>query len=365
MDSNDPTTHAARSAFLDWKALVGIGVSGILLYFAFRGVDFGEVVHEISQADPWLLLAATAAATFVFWIRAWRWKSILDPVRRGTTFRSRFAAVNIGFMANNLLPARVGEFARAFAISRLEPVPIVAGFSSLVIERLLDALFLVFALFVAMALPDFPAWPDDATTDFPAIARGLGFIAGCAAIGLFLLVLFPRPVVRAIEAVITRVLPRSARRPVVDVLEAFLSGAAILRDGRLLARAVAWTAVVWLVNTLGFWLAFLAFDLDLSLTAALFFNSAIAFAVAAPSAPGFFGVYELAARAVLVNLWGREASKAVGFALGFHIAGFIPVTLMGLYYAWSMGLSLSSVAHTGEVVEEAVERETGAGRPTP
>jgi uncharacterized protein (TIRG00374 family) len=267
--------------------------------------------------------------------------------------------VNIGFMANNLLPARVGEFARAFAIARLEPVPIPAALSSLVIERLLDAVFLVVALFVAMTLPGFPAWPSDASTDFPAVARGLGIAVGVAILALFLLVMFPKPAVRAIEAVLNRTLPQSVRRPVVDALEAFLLGAAVLRDPGLLLRAVLWTVVVWTVNTLGFWFAFYAFDLDLPFVAALFFNSAIAFAVAAPSAPGFFGVYEIAARAVLVNLWGREASKAVGFALGFHIAGFIPVTLMGLYYAWRLGLNLGGVAQSGEIVEEAVEQETG------
>lgn len=355
-------THAARNAFLNWKALVGIALSVVLLYFTFRDVDFGEVVHEIRQANPLWLLAATAAATLVFWIRAWRWRSILDPVRPDTSFRSRFAAVNIGFMANNLLPARVGEFARAFAIARLEPVPIPAALSSLVIERLLDALFLVLALFVAMTMPGFPGWPGTASIDFPAIARGLGLMAGALMMGLLLLVLFPKPAVRAIEAVLNRTLPRSVRRPIVDALEAFLLGAAILRDMRLLVRAAAWTVIVWLVNTLGFWFAFFAFDLELPFAAALFFNSAIAFAVAAPSAPGFFGIYELAARAVLVNLWGREASKAVGFALGFHIAGFIPVTLMGLYYAWRLGLNLSGVAQAEEMVEEAVERETGTAQ---
>jgi hypothetical protein len=361
--NNGSGTHAARKAFLNWKAIVGIALSAVLLYYTFRDVDFGEVVQEIRLANPWYLLAATAAATFVFWIRAWRWRSILDPVHRGTTFRSRFAAVNIGFMANNLLPARVGEFARAFAIARLEPVPIPAALSSLVIERLLDALFLVVALFVAMTLPGFPGWPGDASIDFPSIARGFGAVTGLLFVGLFLVVLFPRPAVRAIETVLNRTLPHSVRRPIVDALEAFLLGAAILRDGGLLLRAVAWTAVVWIVNTLGFWLAFYAFDLDLPFAAALFFNSAIAFAVAAPSAPGFFGVYELAARAVLVNLWGREASKAVGFALGFHIAGFIPVTLIGLYYAWRLGLNLNRVAQSEEIVEEAVERETGTAHP--
>jgi len=354
---NDPGTGGHPSAF-GWKTLVGIGISVVLLYFAFRGVDFAEVVREMRTANPWWLLGATFFATGVFWIRAWRWRAIVDPVRLGTRFRSRFAAVCIGFMGNNLLPARIGEFARAYAFSRMEPVPVVASLSSLFIERLFDAVSLVVLLFVAMALPGLPAWPGDAATDFPAIARGVGIIVVGILLFLFFLVLRPQAAVRGLEAVATKVLPRAIRRPVIDALEAFLAGAAVLRNGRLLFETTWMSVVLWLFNCMGFWFAFRAFGLDLSFTAALFFQSCIAIGVALPAAPGFFGTYEFAAKVVLVDLWGMDASKALGFALGFHLAGFIPVTLMGLWYAWSLGLSLRGMARTEEAVEEAVEART-------
>jgi uncharacterized membrane protein YbhN (UPF0104 family) len=160
------------------------------------------------------------------------------------------------------------------------------------------------------------------------------------------------------EAVANRFLPRAFRRPVVDALEAFLSGVGILRSGRLLTEASLWTAFLWTVNAMSFWVAFRAFGIDLSFTAALFFQSCLAFAVSVPSAPGFWGVYELAAHGVLVTLWGQDATTTLAFAVGFHIAGFLPVTLMGLWYAWKLGLSLGGVARTEEVVEEAVEEAT-------
>jgi len=347
------------NSILSWKAGIGITISVVLLWWVFRGQDMGDVLREIAAADLWLLLLATVLATVVFPIRAWRWRTILDPVQKGTTFRTRFAAVNIGFMGNNLLPARIGEFARAYAISRLEKVPVVAALSTLVIERLLDALFLVTMLFAAMALPDFPAWPTDAETNYPAIARGIGVTLGLVAALLFGLVLWPRQTVRGFEAVANRILPRAIRRPIVDALEAFLAGVGILRNGRLLAESIAWTIFLWLVNALSFYVAFLAFDIQLSFTAALFFQSCLAFAVSIPSAPGFWGLYEGAARVVLSGLWGIEASKVLGFALGFHIAGFLPVTVMGLWYAWKLGFSLERVAHSEEEVEEAVEQATG------
>lgn len=342
-----------------WKAALGIIISAVLLWYAFRNEDPAEIAHEISRADPLLLLLATAAATFVFWIRAWRWRSILDPVRPGTPFRSRFAAVNIGFMGNNLLPLRVGEFARAYALSRLEPVPLVAAFSTLVLERLFDGIMLVLFLFVSTALPGFPEVRLGQATDFTAVARGLAVVVLTAMVVLFLLVLFPERAVRLLERVAGAILPATLRRPIVDALEAFLAGVSILRDPVLLSRATAWSVVLWLVNALGFWLGMRAFDIDLPFVAAVFLQSCVALAVSVPSAPGFFGPFEAATSVVLVGMWGTDASKALGFALGFHIAGFIPVTVMGLFYAWRMGLSLRGMARAEDVVETAVERQSG------
>lgn len=348
------------SLLLDWRAWLGIAISALLLWYAFRDEDFGLVLAEIRAADPFLLTLATAAATFVFWMRAWRWRSILEPVRPGTSFRSRFAAVNIGFMGNNLLPARAGEFARAYALARAESIPIVASFSSLVIERLFDGIFVVGLLFLSIALPGFPA-SENGGGLYVATARVLGVGVAIGLLVLTALVLRPRPMLDVIEAVLGRTAPEKIRRPIVDALEAFVAGISILRSPRLLLEATAWSAALWLVNGLGFLLALRAFDIDVPFVGALFLQSCIALAVSVPSAPGFFGVYEVASEFVLVGMWDVPSARANGFALGFHIAAFIPVTLMGLYYAWQLGMSLSGVAAAEEAVEEAVEEATQLG----
>ncbi|MGH7578379.1 MAG: lysylphosphatidylglycerol synthase transmembrane domain-containing protein [Longimicrobiales bacterium] len=345
--------------FLDWRALLGIAISFGLLYYAFRDEDLGLIASEIRRADPLLLLIATALATFIFWIRAWRWRAILEPVSKNTTFRSRFAGVTIGAMGNNLLAARAGEFARAYAFSRMEPVSIVASFSSLVIERLFDGIFLVVFLFLAMTLPGFPPFQVSGDVPYVTGARILIFLIALTFGSLFLMALWPDRFVARFEAVITRILPAKLRRPIIDALEAFLVGVSSLRDPKLILRATFWSAVVWTVNALGFWVAFHAFGMDLPLSAGLFFTSCISLAVSAPSGPGFIGVYQAAAEFVLVTLWGQEAAKALALSIGFYISAFIPVTLIGLFYAYRLGLTLSRVARTEEAVEVAVERETG------
>lgn len=346
---------------LNWRGILGIVISIVLLYFAFRGVeDLGEVWGAIAAADPLYLLVATFFATAVFVIRAWRWEPILRPMG-DTGFRSRFAATTVGFMTNNLLPARVGEFARAYAMSRLEPVTISASLGSLVVERLFDGLTLVALLAFTMAMPVFPEVGTVGGRDLGDLAGTMFLAFGGLAVILAAVVLWPGPAVGFAERMAERLLPSAVRRPVVDALKAFLEGVGVLRRPVLLLQISLWSLGLWLFNSLGFWFAFQAFDIDVPFVGALFVQSVVALMVAIPSAPGMFGVYEAAARIGLVTVWGVEVAPALAFAIGFHLAGYIPVTLIGLYYVWRLGLSWREVEQSEEAVETAVERSAAGG----
>lgn len=349
-------TADRRRPLLDWRALIGIGISVALLWWAFHEEDPAAIWAELKLADPLLFILAAAAATGVFWIRAWRWKGILAAAAPDTPFRSRFAAVSIGFMGNNLLPLRVGEFARVYALSRMERVSMVASFGSLVIERLFDGIFVVLLLFVAVSLPGFPLVESNT---YLAVARGLGVMITLAIVILGLLVWQPVRSVRLFQRIVAKLLPEKLERPLIDALESFLAGVGALRNPWLVLRTSAWSLVLWLFNALGFYIGLLAFGMRLPFEAALFLQSAVALAVSIPSGPGFFGPFEGATRLVLVGIFGADRAQALAYAIGFHLAGFIPITLIGLFYAWRLGLSLREVAETEEVVEEQVEEETG------
>jgi uncharacterized protein (TIRG00374 family) len=340
---------------------VGLTVSAGLLYWVFRGQDPAVILGNIADARPLPFALAIFAATFVFAIRAWRWRVILEPTGVPTSFRSRFAATAIGFMGNNLIPLRVGEFMRAFALARVEPVPVAAAFSSLVIERLLDGACVVAFLFVSMTLPGFPGLFSEGEV-YTSVARGIGAGVATAFALLFAFVVWPKPAVRLTERLVL-FLPHSVRRPIVDSLEAFLAGAGILRSPLILLRSVAWSVGHWMVNALGFWFAFRAFGMDLNYTAALFFQSVIAIAVSVPSAPGFFGPFEAAATLVLSGMWGAPVERATALAIAFHVGAFIPITLIGLYYARAIGFSLKEAGASAETVETAVEGTRGPEGP--
>lgn len=344
-----------KRSYFDWKAVLGISLSIAALWYALRDANLHEVAREIGRADPLLYLLSVFLATAVFWIRAWRWGTLLSDAAPNTAFRSRVEATVIGFMGNNLLPARIGEFARAYAFSRMEKVTIVASFGSLVVERMFDAIGIIAILFIMMAMPDVPDITNLGGYNFSAVGRTLAVLVLFGlALGIAL-VLFPARTVAIVEKYFARFLPAAIRRPFVDALEAFLSGLTALRSPGIISLATAQTAVLWLFNGLSFWVAFKAFGIDLPFTAALLLQSVIALFVSVPSGPGFWGLYEAAARVVLVDAYAIPREKAMGFAIGFHIGGFIPVTLLGLYFAWRLGISLREVESSEEVVEEAVE----------
>lgn len=348
---------------LNAKAVLGIAVSLLLLWWALRDVSFDEVVHEIRSADPVLFFGAVAVATSGLAIRALRWKSLLAPVAAEVPFRPRYAAVSIGFAANNLLPARVGEFARAFSLGRLAGVPIGAVFASLVMERVFDGMAIVGLLFAAMAAPSFPATAEIGGVDPRVAARVVAAVTGALAVFLFLLAAAPERSVSVAERVAERVLPPSMRRPLVDALHSFLGGLGILRDPRLLLVSLAWALAQWLFLALSFWLAFRAFGItQVPFAGAVFLQSLVSLAVAVPSSPGFFGPWEAAAKLGL-GLWGVPAGQAVSFAIGFHIGGFIPVTLIGLWYVWRLDIRWKDVERSEQTVEEIVERDEVTSAP--
>ena len=108
---------------LNWKAVAGVAVSAFFIWWVLRGEDFPEIFTQISNANPWYFIASVFVGTAGYFVRALRWKILLHPLKANTRLRSRFSSVSIGFAVNNIFPARLGELARAFALSRSEPIP--------------------------------------------------------------------------------------------------------------------------------------------------------------------------------------------------------------------------------------------------
>jgi uncharacterized protein (TIRG00374 family) len=337
----------------NWRAVLGFGITALLLWWVLKDVPLSDVWAEIQGANFWLLGLAVAIGYSNYLFRSIRWGILLQPICSGTSLRARFAAMNIGFMSTNLLPGRVGEFVRPYALSRMEPVSVSGAFGSLVVERFLDSLTIAALLFVAIAAPDFPENPVVWDVSLGVWIRGILVLLGALLLLMALLLVFPRPLVRVAERA-ARFLPEKAARLVVDVLEAFLDGLKVFQSPALLVKAVMWSVAIWLWQSLSFWVAFMAFGIHVGFDVALFVNATVALSVAVPAAPGFIGTFQFGVITGL-GVYGVSEAAATALSLGFHLASFIPVTLIGLLYAWKLGFSLGEVGKSEVRVEEAVE----------
>jgi len=329
---------------LDWRGVLGIVLSAALLIWTLHDVAWLDVWRELRRSNLALFFASAVAATLIFPLRALRWRVILGPVAPDLPLGMLWRSTAIGMMVNNVVPARVGELARAYALTRETPrVGFPAAFASIAVDRVFDAVVLLLLTFLAMLAPSFPGGATIGGRPVGALVAGWG-AAGILALlaAFYTLVFFPQRIITVFEWFARRVAPKVEARG-REVLLTFAAGLGVLRHPGRFAAVFGWTLAHWLLNAFAFWLGFQAVGIAAPFSAALFVQGLIAVGVAIPSSPGFFGVFEALARAGLGEVYGVPATLAVSWAIGFHLLSFIPITLIGAFYFARLGLKLKDV----------------------
>ena len=280
-------------------------------------------------------------ATLAFPLRALRWRVLLrEPDGERLRWPAAWHAIAIGYAANNLLLFRAGEVLRAYAASRLAPVKMSSSFASVAVERVFDALTVVASFGVALFASGMPADTRIGGMALPDVARKVGLLTAVAFVAATIVLARTQATARLIE----RLVPwPTVSRNVVALLQGVRDGLSALRSPRRLGAVVLWSILIWAVNALSFQLLFPAFGINVGYAGAVILQSVIVFGIAVPSSPGFVGVFE-AAIVVALALYGVEQERAVAYALTYHAATFLPITLMGLYSAYRTGLGWKSVS---------------------
>ena len=300
---------------------LGLAVSAVFGYLAVRGAHPSATWDALREASvPWLLVSL-ALLVIAFFIRAVRWWSLFEPGRR-PPLQEVVKALFIGYLANNLLPARAGEAARTVALNRSPArTPVAETVATVLIERAYDVLSLVLLLFVL--LPGLPAvtWLRAAGGAGAVLLVGLALVAVVVLrYGDRLLPVLFRPLARL------RFVPAgfSDRAP-----REFRTGLAGLLRPRVALVAFAWTTLSWGVLGISYWLAMLAFDLHLSPLAGVLVVIGIGLALILPSSPAALGVFE-AATVVVLAAYDVDASRALSYALVLHALNVAPFIVVAL-----------------------------------
>lgn len=341
------------------RGAIGAVITVLLLWWVLRDVSPAAVMDELRRADAWWMMLAVALATFSFVLRAMRWRVLLEPGHAGSSFEARFGATCAGFAANNIFPARLGELVRAYTLARVARFPFGGSVGSLVVERVLDGLVLASFLGGAILMPGFPL----GETEAAGYVRRAAFVGSVVFTLGFVVLWFmargPDRVLRLWSATFGRLIPERFGARLTDLIETFLHGLGSLARFGVLARAVGWSYVVWVCLAASIWTGLLAFDIrGPGFVGAAFLQAVIGFAVAIPSTPGFFGVFEAGTR-IGLQPWDVHDTLVVSFATSYHILTFIPVTLLGLWYLRHFGLRWSDVRERTEAMEQQGVRGGG------
>lgn len=320
-------------------AAVGVLVSLALLAWVLKDVSLADLWAQARDASLGLIVASALTSTVMFGLRVVRWRLILRADEGGTLPAAPlWHSITIGFLANNVLPFRAGELIRGLCVSRLAPIRLAPALSSLVVERLFDGIAVILLLFVGLLTAGLPVSAEVAGIRVTALATRMSLILAVILVGCGLMLALPGVAHRLIRTVIPSQALATRAEQLFGGIRAGLSS---LASPVRIVAVLFWSVLMWFVNGLSFYLGYLAFGIPVGVGGALLQQSVLAVGIAAPSSPGYVGVFEGAIKAVLA-LFGVESSKAVAFALTYHISTFIPLALLGGWSLFRTGMSLRS-----------------------
>ena len=324
---------------LDLKFWVGIGVSIFFMALLFRKIDFRQLGTALISVDYRFILLALLSTFVSYFLRALRWHYLLISVKR-IPIKSLYAATIIGYMANNLLPARLGEFVRAYVLAEREGLETPTVFASLVIDRLFDGFTVLLMLLVTLFTLHLPQNMADAGTAI-RIGGVLTFLLYCGVL-LFLLLL-KHQTMRTLSFVgmLLKPFPQRFSDRLLPLLGSFIAGIRLSSRGGHIASVLVLSLLIWTFAVLPVDLTLQGFGIQLPLTASMFIMVLLVFAVMVPASPGFIGTYHYACFKGL-SAFGIDESTSISIALIIHGMSFFPVTIAGLFHLWSGRMTLRS-----------------------
>jgi uncharacterized membrane protein YbhN (UPF0104 family) len=349
---------------------VAVSALALWLFFANEQLTWSAMARAVGRTDIWWLCLSVAIFIGSFWLRALRWRYLMAPIKLIAS-GPLFSALMVGFMANNLLPAHLGELVRAYVLGRRESVSKSSVLATVVVERIFDGLVILTLFLVSVFV-----FMDPSSLVIDLGPSGAGFwelvaepagrwltpgasldlrIAALLVLAFYVAAMVAVIALRIKERLVLgpaewfcRFLPAALGERIIKLLRSFVEGLRF-RRGRDLLWIVVYSFAVWL--TLGFhvWVLCWSLGIEIGYVGAVFVEMAIAIMVMIPAAPGYLGTHQLAG-ATALGLLAVAAGPAGAFAWLAWLIGYVPVVVIGMLCLWREGLSLKvlgSEARTG------------------
>lgn len=322
-----------------WQFWLGVFISILFIWLALRGLHLSDFWQTVQKANYVWLIPAIGVYFIGVWIRAWRWHYLLKPIKEIPT-KTMFPITTIGYMGNNIYPARAGEVLRAVILKRKEGVPVSASLATIIVERIFDGVVMLAFVFVNLSELAKLTSASGFVGNIQQVAIiGTGVFLGALIIFL-LAAMFPQVTAKIGLWFIQRLLPQRFHERITRMMNRFLDGLASLRSPLNVLMVFFTSIIIWLLETGKYWFVMHAFDFQVSFFALMLMNGIVNLATTIPSAPGYIGTFDAPGIAVL-TAYGVSQATAAGYTLTLHVALWLPITLLGAYYLAREGIKWS------------------------
>jgi uncharacterized protein (TIRG00374 family) len=339
-----------RGALKDLKLWVGVSLSVLFSFLALKGVDLRGLVEVAKRANLLPLSMAFFLAYAILWVRARRWGILLRPLGSVNEWLL-YKMTLLGFLANYLLPARMGELLRAIFLGSRTGNSASSIFGTVVVERLLDLGSILLVFFIVTFSAPFLDEEKALKEALQATAFGLVLVGAGMTAFLWLLKVRREETIGIFSKTLGKILPKLSSK-LVNLLSSFSQGLEVPRGRRDLGEIAIWTIAIWTLSATVVFLVSESLGLGLAWGACWFVLVVLGLGVSLPSAPGFIGTFHYAAMAS-VMAYGVGKTEALSFALLLHAICILPVMVLGLPVLWAEGMGLRAM--TRSVVREDVK----------
>lgn len=317
------------------RAALGLAISGAAIYILLQSVDVGAAIDVLRTASPAAILLMVGTTLVDVGARGARWQALLMPIRR-IPYRRVLGYTYLGYLANNVLPARLGELVRSHALGEGESISRTTVLGTVVVERIVDTVIVV--SLAALAVVGLGVGGVMST----AVVLGAGFV-GLLVIGLALATMSHRLPGAA------RVTATAERFPIaLELGRRLRDGLRVIGRPRTLISALVLSAVAWTASIATFIVAAMAIGIELTPLQGALLSSGVALATIVPSGPGYLGTFELTAVGI-ASQFGIAADPGFAMALLAHAMILAVTSVGGAIAAFRLGVGLGTGRHDKDV----------------
>ena len=323
------------------RLIIGCLIGGVFLYLAGRKVDFSLMWEAFTKVNYGFVLLAVPVMFFSHFLRALRWRYLMDPIKR-VDLASLFSALLIGYMANILMPAHLGELLRAYVLGKKRGVSASSTFATIVVERIIDVFALLLLMVFAVFVYPFPDWINKA-----------GYAMLIGTVGLFVFLILLKKYFAFFERFVRlflKPLPKKLQEKLGRGIRSFVLGLVPLRSAWDYPVVAVLSVVIWACYGFIIHLVLYAFDFvsvyHLPWSTSLIVLVVTTIGIVVPSSPGYVGTYHWLCQ-ISLAMFGVPAGPALSFAILTHGVNFLPVLIAGLILAYYEGVEIFKVQDKG------------------